>query len=111
MARYYTLAKAQEITPYSSGYPWPYSVSVCFEGMPLPIVVAEGVSHGTSSISLSAADALKAQWHAHFAHANGAWLLPMISRMASGETVTADEALTAYRALHGREPDSYDFPI
>jgi len=111
MARYYTLAKAYEITPYSSGYPWPCQVSVCFEGVPLPIVIAEGVAHGASSISISAQDALQAQWHAHFAQANGAWLLPMIRRMASGETVTADEAMTAYCALHGLEPDSYDFPI
>lgn len=108
MARYYTLAKAEEITPYSSGYPWPYEVSICFDGAPLPVVLAEGIAHGASAITLPAQDALHDRWQAHFAKSEGAWLAPIIRRMANGEHVTADEAVAVYKALHGQEPYSYE---
>jgi hypothetical protein len=110
MTRYYILVRAEEILPNSSGHPWPYEVSICFDGVPLPVVVAEGVAHGAALTTLSAAEALQAQWQAHFAKSKAAWLLPMIRRMASGEPVAADEGITAYKALHGQEPSSYEVP-
>ena len=111
MARYYTLAKAEEITPHSSGYPWPYEVSVCFDGVRYPVVIAEGVAHGAASITLSAADALKDQWQGHFTKSKGEWLLPIIQRMASGENVAADDALATYQKMHKQEPVSYEASI
>lgn len=111
MACYYTLAKAEEITPYSSGYPWPYEVSVCFERVRYPVVIAEGVAHGAAAITLTATDALKHQWQAHFAKSKGEWLLPIIRRIASGENVAADEVLVAYKKMHKQEPVSYEASI
>jgi hypothetical protein len=111
MARYYTLAKAEEITPYSSGYPWPYEVSLCFDRVRYPVGIAEGVAHGAAAITLTATDALKDQWQTHFAKSKGEWLLPIIRRMAAGEDVAADEAMAAYKKMHKQEPASYEASI
>ena len=108
MARYYTLAKAEEISPHSSGCPWPYEVSVCFDKVPYPIVVSEGVAHGAATTTLTAIDALQDQWQAHFAKSEAEWLLPIIRRMASGEIVAAEEAVSVYRTVHRQTPKSYE---
>ena len=108
MARYYMLAKAEVITPHSSGFPWPYEVSVCFEQVRYPVEMRQGVAHGAASITLTATDALTDQWQAHFATSQGEWLLPLIRRMASGDDVSADEAIAAFRKMHGCEPASYE---
>jgi hypothetical protein len=111
MARYYTLAKAAEITPYSSGFPWPYEVSVCFDPVRYPIVMTEGVAHGAAATTLTAVDALQDRWQQHFAKSKGAWLVPIISRMAAGENVAADEAVSAYKAIHNQDPISFEANI
>jgi len=71
MARYYTLAKAAEITPYSSGYPWPCEVSVCFDEVRYPVAIAEGIAHGAAAITLTVIDALKDEWQRHFSRSKG----------------------------------------
>jgi hypothetical protein len=111
MARYYTLAKAAEITPCSSAYPWPYEVSVCFEPVRYPIIMAKGVAHGAATTMLTAQDALQDQWQAHFAKSKGEWLLKIIGRMATGERIAVDEAVSAYKAIHHKEPVSFDADI
>lgn len=108
MARYYTLAKGEEITSYSSGYPWPYEVSICFDQVPFPVVIAEGVAHGAASTRLTAMDALKGHWQTHFAKSKGEWLVPILRRMAAGENVSAEEPVAAYKTIHGQEPASYE---
>ena len=108
MARYYTLAKAAEITPYSSGYPWPYEVSVCFESVRYSIVMAEGVAHSAAATTLTAQSALQDQWQAHFEKSKGKWLVPIIRRMAAGERVAADEVVSAYKRIHLQEPVSFE---
>jgi hypothetical protein len=111
MARFYMLAKAEVIMPHSGGYPWPYEVSICFDPARFPVAISEGVAHGAAAITVSAADALKDQWKAHFARSQGEWLLPIIHRMASGDIVTADEVIPVYRNIHGRDPASYEAEI
>jgi hypothetical protein len=111
MARYYMLAKAEAVTPYSSGFPWPYEVAVCFDPARYPVAISEGVAHRAVAITVTAADALKDQLKAHFAKSQDEWLLPIIHRMASGDTVTAEEAIAAYRNIHGQNPTSYEADI
>lgn len=108
MARYYTLAKAEEVTPHSGGYPWPYEVSICFDQVPYQVVVAEGVAHGTAATRLTAVEALQNQWRLHFKKSKAEWLVPIIRRMASGEKVAAEEVLAAYMRNHLEEPASYE---
>jgi hypothetical protein len=76
--------------------------------VPYPIVVAEGVAHGAVATTLTTSDALHDRWRAHFKKSKGEWLIPIISRMASGENVRADEAIELYKTLHQDEPASYE---
>jgi hypothetical protein len=51
MARYYILAAAAQPDPLSGGFPWPYEIAVCFEQVKYPVVMAEGVAHGSRNHS------------------------------------------------------------
>jgi hypothetical protein len=86
MPLFYVLAKNAIVTPYSSGYPWPYEVALCFDIVASPVGLAEGVAHGAVAVTLSAEEAMHEQWQDHFSNAQGEWLLPIIRRMGNTST-------------------------
>ncbi|CAN7754885.1 hypothetical protein LJR290_006881 [Variovorax sp. LjRoot290] len=110
MALYYVLASSTKPLPTSGDFQWPYEVSLAFEATPHPVGVAEGVGHGAAAAFLTAAEALGPSWAQHFVSADAGWLVPFVQRMAAGELVRAEEAISAYRDRNGSEPKTFAQP-
>lgn len=49
---------------------------------------------------------LQPQWRRHLELAEVLWLVPLLERMAGGETVEASEVFRAYKQAHGTKPPS-----
>ena len=107
MARYYKLARGSES---ASGGEWPYEVDVCFDAVAHPVSMGAGVCHGSVGGSFTLEEALQPVWNDHFGRAGGWWLRPYLWRMVDGEQVR-DQVLAHYRALHRKDPDSYESPL
>jgi hypothetical protein len=106
--RYFVVAKGTKALPYAGNYPWPYAISLCFEGVEKPLALAVGVGHGNAGSLLSAAEALEAHWREHFASAQGEWLLPFLEQVALGARLDQGQILALAAARLGKEPESYE---
>ncbi|WP_284233805.1 hypothetical protein [Arenivirga flava] len=81
---------------------WPYEITVSLRESGPVIGIGEGVGHGAAGGMFSPQEALGRR--AHFAKAQGEWLIPHIERMARGERVTAEELVEQFEQIHGRTP-------
>ena len=109
MARYHQLAHGEK--PTSSGFPYPYDVDLCLEGVASPVAFSEGVGHGAAGGLFTASEALEPRWREHLETARGLWLLPYIERLARGIAVEEAEVLREYRRIHGKEPGFYEIRV
>jgi hypothetical protein len=94
---YYTLA-------HTGGRQWPYTVDLCFDAVPCPVGLAEGVGQGVGAITVSAGDALSETWKEHFVHARALWLIPYLEDLAAGVPLPRAEIWARYEELHGQSP-------
>jgi hypothetical protein len=95
--------------PYGNGFIVPFTVDVSTAGR--MVAFSEGVAHGYMGGAFSLAEALTPGWASQFPAAQGEWLLPYLQRLADGESVTDDELIARFVAIHGREPESYEWDI
>lgn len=107
--RYLKLASNRFDRSEGDPFAWPYWIDVSLSGSEPSVVFAEGVAHGGAGGRFSAAEALEPQWRGHFANAGGEWLLPYLERIAAGRPVAEADLVRRFTALHGREPEAYDW--
>ncbi len=110
MARYYILAKGTNPLPSASNFPWPYEVSLCFEGVSHPVAFSEGVGHGATGGIFTAAEALSECWANHIQFANGQWLVPFIEQLSAGASIDRNGIVQQYILRHKHEPQSFSHP-
>lgn len=107
MAVFYRLAHGAKRT--RTGHRWPFEIAICFDGVPEPVMLSEGVgAFGTSGGTFSASEALDPRWSDYFGVTGGAWLRSFLERMAAGERVDAREPIAHYLRLHGHRPKTYE---
>jgi len=89
---------------------WPYGVDYVPQNTAAPVLLWEGNAKVGSGGFVTAAQAAGPEWHEHLTHAGALWLLPLLERMAAGESVAEHEVLDAYRAAHGSAPQCAAMP-
>ncbi|HEX8284959.1 MAG TPA: hypothetical protein VF588_16475 [Pyrinomonadaceae bacterium] len=107
MPVYFKLGHGTRTLESAGNFPWPYAIDVCFDPVPEPVAISEGVAHGAAGGTFSASEAIGAQWREHFEAANAGWLIPYLERLAAGVKLPREEILARYKQLHGKMPDSY----
>lgn len=89
---------------------WPYGVDYVPQNAGAPFLLWEGDAKVGSGGFVPTVQVVGPEWREHLAHAGALWLLPLLERMAAGEPVAEHEVLDAYRAVHGRAPESTRMP-
>jgi hypothetical protein len=90
---------------------WPYGVG--YEppdpDMPErgPIVFWEGTGMGAAGGNFFPHEALDPKWDDNYRASKTEWFIPFVRRMAAGETVSLEELLAAYRAIHDHDPRTF----
>ncbi|MGV3753947.1 MAG: hypothetical protein ACO1QS_01030 [Verrucomicrobiota bacterium] len=104
MALYYHLA-------HNGNQQSPCDIGVCFEAIPCPIYITEGIGQGAGGCPLSAAEALEPEWRTSFEKAKGTWLIPYIENLAKGIPLPREEMFWFYHHYHGQPPKHTDIPL
>lgn len=107
MALYYNLAHGTKPLPLTADYPWPYDIDICFDPVPHPVALSEGVGHGAAGCAVSAAEALQSKWREHFDITHAHWLIPYIEKLAQGIPLPKDEMMARFENVHGKQPECY----
>ena len=102
MMTYYNLATVVE---RRGDCHWPYVIDICFDAVPCPVGLTEGIGQGVGATTVSAEEALSATWRKHFEAAHALWLLPYLRDLANGKPLPGEEMLRTYRIIHGREAE------
>jgi hypothetical protein len=119
-ARVITLAKSREPKDVTSniGHPTePVVIALSLSG-PQPILsVSEGSGHlgsgGTFWMNeiLTESHSLQERWESAFERADALWVVPLFHRLATGEVITEQFVIDAYRSRHGTSPAIRPGPI
>lgn len=85
-------------------YGLPYTVHYTPGSHSGEFYLASGDARNGNGTFLKATQVLSPTWRADLQTAGGAWLLPLIERMAQGEKVASSEVLSLYQQVHGKPP-------
>jgi len=88
----------------TSKYDWPYCIEYDSGNTATPFILSEGVAHGAMGGAFSAVNLLSGDWDKHIQYTKSEWLFPFAKRIASGEPVSIDEVIEAYKSVYGTEP-------
>ena len=108
MVKFYEIAHGEKLLETSGNFPWPYDISICFDGVQNPIGFGEGVAHGSGWCAVSAKEALEEKWAHFFVHTHAEWLLEHIANIANGGCLSKELVLNKFIEVHGHEPKSFE---
>ncbi len=74
-----------------------------------PIYFGEGDAKFGNGGFFTATQALEPQWSKHLEEAGVLWFVPLLQRLAAGETVALKQILKVFKSIHGRKPDISNF--
>ena len=74
--------------------------------------LSSGDARNGNGTYLTAREALGITWRGDLNAAGALWLLPILERIAGGETLSPEQVFHAYRAQHGgQSPKSEEWPM
>jgi hypothetical protein len=62
MPVYFRLGHGTKKLESAGDFPWPYGIDLCFDSVPEPVAISEGVAHGAAGGTFSASEAIGPQW-------------------------------------------------
>ena len=117
------MSKLSRVTVYElgTGYPitkegkpllsWPYIVYYAPGHKTGDFYVGDGDARNGGGTFINARDLLAIEWKGHLNIAGASWLVPILERIAGGETTEPSMVFAAYKQVHGKTPPIEEWNI